>query len=94
MLVVTIDDILTLIIFGMFILIFIIAFIKSCLDSIFKKNCYKCKYYNFYDTFSYGDNCKYKCYKKDRIDVENVNCRIHYEKCNDFEEKEVENEKI
>jgi hypothetical protein len=89
MIVITLKDIIGLIILGIFILIFIISFIKAWLDSIFKKNCYECKHYKFYSTHSCGDSCDYKCYKKDRIDVANYNDTIHYEKCDDFDRKEV-----
>jgi len=61
--------------------------LKSKLDSIFKKNCYKCKHYNLFDVASVGDGCRYKCSKFDRIDHSGMNTRVHYEKCNEFESK-------
>lgn len=89
MIVITFDDIMTLIILGIFILIIIISFIKNWLDSIFKKNCFKCKYYKFHDTTSIG-KIKYRCKIKDRIDVVEHSSKTHYEKCNDFEINNVE----
>ena len=92
MIVITISDIINFIIIGIVILIIIINVIKSWLDSIFKKNCYECKHYEFYSTHGCGSDCDYKCYKKDRIDVEDMNSTAHYEKCDDFERKEVKND--
>lgn len=91
MIVITLQDIFGLIIVGLMIILFIVSLIvlriKAWLDSIFKKNCYDCKYYEFYDTCGSGNYCKYKCNKKDR---EDMNSSIHYEKCDDFEKKEKE----
>lgn len=88
MVVITISDIINFIIWGIFIIVIIIMAIKAWLDTIFKKNCYECKHYGFYSTHSYGQYCDYKCYKKNRIDVNDLNDKEHYEKCDDFELKE------
>lgn len=94
MIVITLQDIFGLIILGLMIILFIVflivSVIKAWLDSIFKKNCYDCKHYEFYDTCGSGNYCKYKCNKKDRVDDEDMNSSIHYEKCDDFEKKEKE----
>lgn len=87
MIVITLDDILTLIVIGIFILIFIVSIIKSWLDCVFKKNCCECKHWKFYSTHSCGDSCDYKCHKRNKIIVEKFHCTSHYEKCDEFEKK-------
>ncbi len=93
MIVITFDDIMTIIILAIIILLFIVNIIsisiKDWINRKFKKNCYKCKHYEYYGT-NLGQDCNYKCYKHNRIDLVNVNSWEHFEKCDDFEEKEVE----
>ena len=83
----TIKVLVLVVIISIMLLLILFILLKSKLDSIFKKNCYKCKQYNLFDVASVGDGCRYKCNKYNRIDRSGMNTRVHYEKCNEFESK-------
>ena len=87
MFVITFKDIIRFIWICVLIAYFAWLIVKISLDRIFKKNCYKCKHYKFFSTFSAGQYCQYKCCLKDRIDVNDMNETEHYEKCNDYEDE-------
>jgi len=74
-----------LIILGVLVILITICIAK--LESLFKKNCYNCKHYALFDTASLGYGCRYKCVKLCRIDKANINYRVHYERCKQFENK-------
>ena len=51
----------------LFLLLLFILSIKYKIDSKFKKNCFKCKYYKLHSVSSFGGRCKYKCVLKKYI---------------------------
>ena len=42
-------------------LLLFILLIKYKIDTKFKKNCFKCKYYKLHSVSSFGGRCRYKC---------------------------------
>ena len=67
--------------------IFIICTIIESILNLFKQNCYKCKHYKLYNTFSAGQYCQYKCHKLNRIDVQDMNEHCNYIWCKYYEEE-------
>ena len=71
----------------LFLLLLFILSIKYKIDSKFKKNCFKCKYYKLHDVSSFGGSCKYKCTLKNMYCNNNFNDRVKLTKCKEFEMK-------
>ena len=71
----------------LFLLLLFILSIKYKIDSKFKKNCFKCKYYKLHDVSSFGGVCKYKCTLKNIYCNHNFNDRVKLTKCKEFEIK-------
>ena len=67
-------------------LLFILS-IKYKIDTKFKKNCFKCKYYKLHSVSSFGGFCKYKCTLKNIYCKHNFNDRVKLTKCKEFEIK-------
>ena len=67
-------------------LLFILS-IKYKIDTKFKKNCFKCKYYKLHSVSSFGGKCKYKCTLKNIYCNHNFNDRVKLTKCKEFEIK-------
>ena len=68
-------------------LLLFILLIKYKIDSKFKKNCFKCKYYKLHSVSSFGGKCKYKCILKNIYCNHNFNDRVKLTKCKEFEIK-------
>ena len=93
MVVITISEIISLVILGIFILLVILCGICVIIDNWFnkfRKNCYRCKYWKLDRVAGSGGICWYKCDKKclkeNEIEQE-MNDREYYVKCNQFEEE-------
>ena len=69
----------------LFLLLLFILSIKYKIDSKFKKNCFKCKYYKLHSVSSFGGRCSYKCTLKNIYCMHNFNDRVKLTKCKDFE---------
>ena len=67
-------------------LLFILS-IKYKIDSKFKKNCFKCKYYKLHSVSSFGGRCRYKCTLKNIYCTHNFNDIVKLTKCKEFEMK-------
>ena len=67
-------------------LLFILS-IKYKIDSKFKKNCFKCKYYKLHSVSSFGGRCRYKCTLKNKYCIHDFNDSVKFTKCKDFEIK-------
>ena len=65
----------------------IILSIKYKIDRKFKKNCFKCKYYELHSVAPFGGNCKYKCTLKNMYCNHNFNDRVKLTKCKEFDIK-------
>ena len=78
---------LPLIIFLSILFLLIILSIKYKIDTKFKKNCFKCKYYKLHDVSSFGGICRYKCTLKNIYCNHNFNDRVKFTKCKEFEMK-------
>ena len=70
-----------------FLLLLFILSIKYKIDSKFKKNCFKCKYYKLHSVSSFGGKCKYKCTLKNIYCKHNFNDSVKLTKCKEFEIK-------
>ena len=70
-----------------FLLLLFILSIKYKIDSKFKKNCFKCKYYKLHSVSSFGGICRYKCTLKNIYCKHNFNDRVKLTKCKEFEMK-------
>ena len=68
-------------------LLLFILLIKYKIDTKFKKNCFKCKYYKLQSVSSFGGKCKYKCTLKNIYCNHNFNDRVKLTKCKEFEMK-------
>ena len=68
-------------------LLLFILLIKYKIDTKFKKNCFKCKYYKLHSVSSFGGKCKYKCTLKNIYCNHNFNDRVKLTKCKEFEMK-------
>ena len=68
-----------------FLLLLFILSIKYKIDSKFKKNCFKCKYYKLHSVSSFGGRCSYKCTLKNIYCMHNFNDRVKLTKCKEFE---------
>ena len=68
-----------------FLLLLFILSIKYKIDSKFKKNCFKCKYYKLHSVSSFGGKCRYKCTLKNIYCNHNFNDRVKLTKCKEFE---------
>ena len=68
-------------------LLLFILLIKHKIDSKFKKNCFKCKYYKLHSVSSFGGKCKYKCTLKNIYCTHDFNDRVKFTKCKEFEMK-------
>lgn len=77
----------TLTIFLIVLFFFIVIPIKCKIDSKFKKNCFKCKYYKLHDVVSGGNRCRYNCTIKNRYYNHNFNDRVKFTKCKEFEKR-------
>ena len=71
----------------LFLLLLFILSIKYKIDSKFKKNCFKCKYYELHSVASFGGVCKYKCTLKNIYCKNNFNDSVKFTKCKEFEMK-------
>ena len=71
----------------LFLILLFILLIKYKIDSKFKKNCFKCKYYELHSVSSFGGKCKYKCTLKNIYCNHNFNDRVKLTKCKEFEIK-------
>ena len=71
----------------LFLLLLFILSIKYKIDSKFKKNCFKCKYYKLHSVSSFGGRCRYKCTLKNIYCNHNFNDRVKLTKCKEFEIK-------
>ena len=71
----------------LFLLLLFILSIKYKIDSKFKKNCFKCKYYKLHSVSSFGGKCKYKCILKNIYCNHDFNDIVKFTKCKDFEIK-------
>ena len=71
----------------LFLLLLFILSIKYKIDSKFKKNCFKCKYYKLHSVSSFGGKCKYKCILKNIYCIHDFNDRVKFTKCKEFEMK-------
>ena len=69
----------------LFLLLLFILSIKYKIDSKFKKNCFKCKYYKLHSVSSFGGKCKYKCTLKNIYCIHDFNDRVKLTKCKEFE---------
>ena len=69
----------------LFLLLLFILSIKYKIDTKFKKNCFKCKYYKLHSVSSFGGKCKYKCTLKNIYCTHNFNDRVKLTKCKEFE---------
>ena len=78
---------LPLIIFLSILFLLIILSIKHKIDTKFKKNCFKCKYYELHSVAPFGGVCKYKCTLKNIYCNHNFNDRVKLTKCKEFEIK-------
>ena len=78
---------LPLLIFLSILFLLIILSIKYKIDTKFKKNCFKCKYYKLHSVSSYGSVCRYKCTLKNIYCNHNFNDRVKLTKCKEFEMK-------
>ena len=78
---------LPLIIFLSILFLLIILSIKYKIDSKFKKNCFKCKYYELHSVAPFGGLCRYKCTLKNIYYTHNFNDRVKLTKCKEFEIK-------
>ena len=78
---------LPLIIFLSILFLLIILSIKYKIDTKFKKNCFKCKYYELHSVAPFGGLCKYKCTLKNIYCNHNFNDRVKLTKCKEFEIK-------
>ena len=66
-------------------LLLFILLIKYKIDTKFKKNCFKCKYYKLHSVSSFGGRCRYKCTLKNIYCNHNFNDRVKLTKCKEFE---------
>ena len=66
-------------------LLLFILLIKYKIDTKFKKNCFKCKYYKLHSVSSFGGRCSYKCTLKNIYCMHNFNDRVKLTKCKEFE---------
>ena len=66
-------------------LLLFILLIKYKIDTKFKKNCFKCKYYELHSVAPFGGSCKYKCTLKNIYCNHNFNDRVKLTKCKEFE---------
>ena len=71
----------------LFLLLLFILSIKYKIDRKFKKNCFKCKYYELHSVAPFGGVCKYKCTLKNIYCNHNFNDRVKLTKFKDFEMK-------
>ena len=71
----------------LFLLLLFILSIKYKIDTKFKKNCFKCKYYKLHSVSSFGGRCRYKCALKNIYCNHNFNDRVKLTKCKEFEIK-------
>ena len=78
---------LPLVIFLLLSLLLFISSIKYKIDTKFKKNCFKCKYYKLHSVSSFGGKCKYKCTLKNIYCIHDFNDRVKFTKCKEFEMK-------
>ena len=78
---------LPLIIFLSILFLLIILSIKYKIDTKFKKNCFKCKYYKLDSVSSFGGKCKYKCTLKNIYCIHDFNDKVKFTKCKEFETK-------
>ena len=69
----------------LFLLLLFILSIKYKIDSKFKKNCFKCKYYKLHSVSSFGGRCSYKCTLKNIYCTHDFNDRVKLTKCKEFE---------
>ena len=76
-----------LLIFLLLLFFLFILSIKYKIDRKFKKNCFKCKYYELHSVSSFGGRCKYKCVLKNIYCNHNFNDRVKLTKCKEFEIK-------
>ena len=92
MVVVTISDIISIVLlsalFMGIVVIIIYGIIADKINKKFKKNCFKCKYYELNNVAGSGGICWYKCTKNDYEDRHDFNDMYQYRKCDLYEEKD------
>ena len=71
----------------LFLLLLFILSIKYKIDRKFKKNCFKCKYYELHSVAPFGRLCRYKCTLKNIYCSHNFNDRVKLTKCKEYEIK-------
>ena len=76
-----------LFIFLLLLFFLFILLIKYKIDTKFKKNCFKCKYYELHSVSSFGGVCKYKCTLKNIYCNHDFNDSVKFTKCKEFEMK-------
>ena len=73
---------------GLAVLLILWVIIINIFKQKFYKNCKECVNYKFYDTFSAGNNCKYKCSITNRIDIIDYNTTfVPIKKCKSYKEE-------
>lgn len=80
----TLKVIIPIITISTLILVALLLYIKSVLDSKLKQNCFKCKYYKLYDVSSIGGDCRYKCTLKNKCNNNKINDNCNFVNCKDF----------
>lgn len=85
--VVTLGEIIGLGFIAVVIIISIVAIIFESICNLFKKNCYKCKYWQLDSVAGSGGICHYRCNKHqlDSTVMQDFNDEYHYERCKEFE---------
>lgn len=94
MIIVTLSELISLILFTFFIIIMITLMLIVYLKNIYKrkskkwKNCRDCKFYYLKNVAGCGDRCWYGCKLKEDIEDETtMNTRFIYKKCKDYKER-------
>ena len=83
----TLKSVVILGIIGLCILWLIILLIKAWFDSIFKKNCRKCKHCYLHSVAGYGGGTTYACDIKEKNRIIRTGIDNEYIKCSEFEKK-------
>lgn len=85
--VVTLGEVIVLGLIALIIIINVIAIIFESICNLFKKNCYKCKYWQLDSVAGSGGICHYRCNKHhlDSTVMQGFNDNYHFERCKEFE---------
>lgn len=84
MVIINLKDIIVFTILIVILLVYIFIEIIKSIGNKFKKNCFKCKYYELDDVAGFGDRCWYRCKKKNKKNAHSMNDKEHFEKCDYF----------